>query len=174
MSERHDDALAVGRGISALWLRAAAGLAGLGMAADLALAGAPAFVQVLATVLAVLCALLPASPVALVLILLAACSAALTAPEPFSAPVLALIPLTHALHLASALAAVLPRGARIGPGALAAPLRRAAAVQVGVGLMVITATFLPTGQTAPAVELVALLSASAMALAVIVLERSRQ
>lgn len=168
------DALDVGRGISAVWLRVAAGLAGGGMALVLMVAGAPGLLQAFAGGLAVLCALLPASPVALVLILLAASSAALSAPEPFSPAVLVLIPLAHTLHLTSALAAVLPRGARISPAALAAPLRRAALVQLGVGLIVIAATFLPAGRTAPAVELVALLSTSAMALAVIVLERSRR
>ncbi|MFC5287173.1 hypothetical protein ACFPM7_08945 [Actinokineospora guangxiensis] len=168
-----NDALEVGRGVSALWLRAAVGLLGAAITADLVLAGAPAPVYGIAAVLALLCPLLPASPVPLVLIVLAASSAALSAPEPFSAAVLVLVPLAHALHLACGFAAVLPAGARVSPAAFRAPLRRAAAIQLAVGLMAVGASFLPAGRTAPGVEFVALLSSAAMALAVILLERSR-
>ncbi|MGX7825306.1 hypothetical protein ACTG9Q_09450 [Actinokineospora sp. 24-640] len=168
------DALDVGRGVSALWLRGAVGVAAGGIVLDLVLAGVPTFARWLAAALAALCVLLPASPVALLLILLAGGTVALSAAEPFSPALLALIPLVHLLHLSCALAAVLPRGARIAPAALRAPARRALAVQAGVGLIVIVATFLPTGPTAPVVELVALLSSAAIALAVILLERSRQ
>ncbi|MFC7612952.1 hypothetical protein ACFQV2_04170 [Actinokineospora soli] len=104
------DALDVGRGVSALWLRAGIGVAAAGVVADLVLIDAPGPTEWVAAVLGVLCVLLPASPVALLLILLAASAAALGADEPFSAGVLVLIPLIHLLHLASALAAVLPRG----------------------------------------------------------------
>ncbi|MGW5055604.1 hypothetical protein [Actinokineospora sp. NPDC004072] len=168
------DALDVGRRFSALWLRAAIGVAAAGIVADLVIAGTPGFTRWLGAVLAVLCVLLPASPVALVLIALAACAVAFSAPAPLSPALLALIPLTHALHLASGLAAVLPRGARVHGAALVAPLRRAAAIQCGAGLIVIAATFLPTGPTPPAVEFAALLSTAGMALAVILLERSRR
>ncbi|UVS76995.1 hypothetical protein [Actinokineospora sp. UTMC 2448] len=168
------DALDVGRGVSALWVRAAVGAAAAGIVVDLVLADVAGLVGWTAAVLAVLCVLLPASPVALLLIVLAAVAVAVGAPAPFSPALLALIPLTHALHLSSGIAAVLPRGARVHGSALVAPLRRAAAIQLAVGLIVIVATFLPTGPTPPAVELVALLSSAAMALAVILLERSRR
>lgn len=168
------DALDVGRGVSALWLRAAIGVASAGIVADMFVVGSPDPARWTAAVLAVLCVVLPASPVALILILLGAVSVALSAVEPFTPQVLVLIPLIHLLHLTSAIAAVLPRGARISLRALVAPARRALGVQAGVGLIVIVATFLPSGRTAPAVELVALLSSAAMALAVILLERSRR
>jgi hypothetical protein len=167
------DALEVGRGLSALWLRAVVGLLGAAITADLALAGVPALACGIAAVLALLCPLLPASPVPLLLIVLAAATAALSAAEPFSAAVLVLVPLAHALHLASGFAAVLPAGSRISPAAFRAPLRRAAAIQLAVGLMAVGAAVLPAGRTAPGVELVALLSSAVMALAVILLERSR-
>ncbi|WP_018683251.1 hypothetical protein [Actinokineospora enzanensis] len=176
MTEGNDageDGLDVGRGVSAWWLRAGAGAAAAGILIDLLTHHASLFLLLTAALLSLACVLLPASPAPLVLIGLAALVITIDGGSPFRPGVLVLIPLTHLLHLSCSLAGLLPDGARLDPRAVRPTLRRAAIVQVITFTIVGIAALVPLGRTPEPVELIALLSIAGLALAVIVLDRSR-
>jgi hypothetical protein len=160
-------------GIPASRLRAVTALVCLGIAVDLALHGAGTFTVAVAGLLSVACVLVPASPAPLLLIGLAAAVLTSSGAGAFGFGVLVLIPLVHLLHLCCAITAVLPRGARIAPAAFRSPLRRYAVTQLSVTMIVLIAMIVPEGPTPPILEVAALLSIAGMALAVIVLDRSR-
>lgn len=163
----------VGAGISARWLPVAVALAGAGVVADLWWQGAAVGPLVVAGALAAAAALVPASPAPLLLLLVAAAVTTALGDDPLRPAVLVLVPLGHAVHLGAALGALLPRGARLHPAALGPPLRRAAAVQVGVFAAVGVLALLPAGRTPPVLEVAALLSVAGVAVLVLVLDRSR-
>lgn len=159
-------------GVPASRLRALTALVCLGIGVDLGLHGAGTFTIAVAGLLAVACVFVPASPAPLLLIGLAAAVLTSSGVGPFGLGVLVLIPLVHLLHLSCAITALLPRGARIAPAALRAPLRRFAATQLLATIIVFIAVIVPDGRTPPILEVAALLSIAGMALAVIVLDRS--
>ncbi|GAA2970766.1 hypothetical protein [Actinokineospora diospyrosa] len=167
-------ALEVGRGRSAWWLRGAAGGACAGIVLDLALSGVSTVMLAVAALLSLAAVLLPASPAPLVLICTAALLLTLDGGDPLRPAVLVLIPLVHALHLACALAGLLPGGARFDPAAVRPTLRRAAAVQaVALGFAAVAAV-VPITRTPEPVELIALLSIAGLALLVIVARQRRR
>ncbi|MGQ0840800.1 hypothetical protein [Actinokineospora sp.] len=166
-------ALDVGRGVSALWVRAAAGLACAGILADLALHGAAGFILGIVAILGLACVYVPASPAPLLVIGIAAMVLTVSGDDPLRPGVLVMVPLVHLLHLSCAIAAVLPKGARIAPAALRPPVRRAAATELVVFAIAAVAVFVPTGRTPVIVELIALLSIAGIALVVIILDRYR-
>ncbi len=166
-------ALDVGRGASARWLRAVAALASAGILADLFAQRASPIVLGIAVLLAVAGFALPASPAPLILIGVAALVVTVSGDDPVRPGVLVLLPLVHLLHLSCALAALVPKGARLAPRALVPTLRRAALTQLAVFATALTAALVPAGRTPAAIEVAALLAVAALAGLLVFLDRSR-
>ncbi|WP_054054546.1 hypothetical protein [Alloactinosynnema sp. L-07] len=163
----------VGSGVSANWLRVVIALVCGGILVDIARHGVGPLPFGFAVTLAVACVFIPASPAPLLLICVAAAALTATVDSPFAPGVLVLLPLVHLLHLSCAIAALLPRRARIALAALRGPLRRAAVTQAVVWLMVLVGALVPVGRTPMILELAGLLSIAGIAVVVIVLDRAR-
>ncbi|WP_436493720.1 hypothetical protein [Actinokineospora sp. HUAS TT18] len=150
--------LDVGEGVSALWLRAVIAAASGGILLDIALHNPAPVPLIFAAFLALASTVIPSSPAPLLLILTAAATLTATIDTPFAPGVLLLIPLVHLLHLSTAIAALLPRKARIAPKALKPPLKRAAGTQAIVWLIAIIGAGIPDGRVPMILEVAGLLS----------------
>jgi hypothetical protein len=110
-----------------------------------------------------LAAAVPASPAPAVVIVATAVCAAVISENPLDIAVLALLPLVHVVHVASALAAVIPGTARIHMSALRPVAVRFVIVQGAVFALAGIAALLPRTVTPAVVEVAALLGAAALA-----------
>ena len=165
------DALVVGRGFSALYLRAVILLVGVvivvvplreGVTIGTLLVLLPA---VLASVYA------PDSPAPAGVVVVAAATAALAGGDPFRVDVLVLIPLVHLFHVLCGLAGAIPAAGRVHLRALRAPALRFLLIQVVMAGVVILVALLPSGQNLPLLEGVALVGLAGVALVTVWLQR---
>jgi hypothetical protein len=135
-----------------------------GLIVMLLLTRAVATAPVLAVgVFGLLSALVPASPAPAFVIVATAVAVAITGVDPFTVPVLAMLPLVHVVHLASAVAATVPATARVHLAALRPAVVRLAAVQAGVFTLAGVAAMVPKGVTPMALEVAGLAGVAVLA-----------
>ena len=165
------DALAVGRGMPASVLRVA--ILAVGAAIIIVPLSEGVTVGPLVVLLpAVLAsAYAPASPAPAGVVIAAAAFAALADGDPLRVAVLLLIPLVHLFHITCGLASVVPAAGRLHLRALRAPAFRFLQVQGVMAVLVILASLLPTGRTAPVFEAVGLLGLALIAVLVVWFQR---
>lgn len=137
-------------------LRFAIVLAALPVAVILHLEADTVAPLVVVAVLTAVTALLPGSAGAALLIGYAALAMAFGDGHPLRLGVLLMIPALHAIHVTSALAAVVPLKTRIEAAALKAPARRFAIVQVISFGVAAFAAIIPTGASIGLVEVLGL------------------
>ena len=156
----------LGRGLPGWLLRVPAALACLVMVAVLAAERTEPAVLVAFGVVSLLAVALPASPAPALVIVLAAVLIAVDDPDPLRPAVLAMVPAVHLLHVACALAGMLPLRSRLHLAALRRPAVRYLMVQTGVFLVAGLAALVPRGTTPAVLEALAMLSVAALALVV--------
>jgi hypothetical protein len=105
----------------------------------------------------------PASPAPAGVVIATAALAALAEGDPLRVAVLMLIPLVHLFHITCGLAGVVPAAGRLHLRALRAPALRFLQVQSVMAVLVILASLLPTGRTAPVFEAVGLVGLALVA-----------
>ncbi len=115
----------------------------------------------------------PASAAPALVIGFAAIAVVFTDGGPFRPTVLLMVVLLHLVHVACAIAALVPPRSRLHLRALRAPARRFLATQVLVFTLAGVAGLLPSGGTEPVVEVAGLLAAVGLAVAAVVLMRPR-
>lgn len=168
---RGRDALAVGRGVPALALRAVILVVGLVIVFVPFQAGVTVGTLVVLLPAVIVSVYAPASPVPAVVIVAVGVLIALSGDDPLRPSVLALIPLVHLFHVTCGLAGLVPAGARLHPRALVAAGLRFLAVQGAMAVLVVAAMLVPSDLSAPMLEAVALVGLAGVAVAVIVLQR---
>jgi hypothetical protein len=113
----------------------------------------------------------PASPAPAGVVIGTAALAALADGDPLRVAVLILIPLVHLFHITCGLAGVVPAAGRLHLRALRAPALRFLQVQGVMAVLVILASLLPTGRTAPAFEAVGLVGLALITVLVVWFQR---
>jgi hypothetical protein len=156
--------LEVGPGLPAWWLRVAIGLVGAAVLGLLLVQGLVFALVIVFAVLVAVTVALPSSPGMTVLVGAAALAVGFHDGTDVSVVAVLLIPLLHLGHVLTAIAGVIPLGARVHLSALRRPLRRYLLIQVAVLALVAVAVLLPAGRVDPIVEVAGLLAAAAIAL----------
>jgi hypothetical protein len=147
-----------------VWVLRGTVLAAVGLIVILLLAEGVATAPLVAVgVFGLLSALVPASPAPAFVIVATAVAVAITRVDPFTVPVLAMLPLVHIVHLGSAVAATVPATARVHLVALRPALIRLAAVQAGVFTLAGVAAMVPKGVTPMALEVAGLAGVAVLA-----------
>ncbi|MCE7008646.1 hypothetical protein LWC34_38410 [Kibdelosporangium philippinense] len=129
----------------------------------LASQGAGGFPLGIIALFGLLSAAAPSTPAPAFLIVATAVTAVLITDDALNIGVLALIPVTHLVHIGCALAAVIPSTARIHVVALRPAAIRFGVVQLIVFGLAAAAAFVPKTVTPAALEAAALLGATALA-----------
>lgn len=165
------DALVVGRGFPAIYLRAAILVVGVAIVVVPLREGVTIgpLVVLLPAVLASVYA--PASPAPAGVVITAAAMVALAGGDPLRVEVLVLIPLVHLFHVVCGLAGAVPAVGRVHLRALRAPALRFLLVQAVVVVLVGLAALLPTGRNLPLFEGIALVGLAGIALVTVWLQR---
>jgi hypothetical protein len=165
------DALVVGRGFSALYLRAAILVVGVAIVVVPLREGVTigTLVVLLPAVLASVYA--PASPAPAGVVVVAAAMAALAGGDALRVEVLVLIPLVHLFHVVCGVTGAIPAAGRVHLRALRAPALRFLLVQAVIAGVVVLVAVLPSGPNLPLFEGVALVGLAAVALVTVWLQR---
>ena len=164
---------ALGRGVSAWWLRVAVAVTGAAVLAIPVAEGTFGGGGVIVGRAGLASAYAPASPAPAVVVLGGAALVALAGDDPLRPAVLAMIPVAHLFHVCCGLAGVLPVRGRLHPAALRRPVSRFLAVQGVVFVMAGLAALLPTGRNPAVVEVAALAGLVVIALVVLAVQRDR-
>lgn len=169
MSARHagSDALDLGAGLPGWTLRVVIAVLSGAIVVVLMGGGLGGVALVLLAAAALMSVAVPASPAPALVVVLVAMSVVAIGTDPFAFHVLAMIPLVHLLHVACGLAGLLPRGARVHPGALRVPAIRFLVVQTGVFALAGLVALVPTGRSPAVLEFLAIVGVAAIALLVV-------
>ncbi|HEU5107704.1 MAG TPA: hypothetical protein VFT95_03930 [Micromonosporaceae bacterium] len=141
------EAVELARGLPAWVLRAVIAMSVAGIVLMLAAAGIEGVVLILICLTGAGCVAMPSSPAPTLMLLLMGLSVLALGAGGIGGPMLALVPLTHLMHVGCALAGLLPARSRVHLSALRAPALRFVAIQAGVfalaGLMAVVSGIRP-------------------------------
>ncbi|ONI77723.1 hypothetical protein ALI144C_30190 [Actinosynnema sp. ALI-1.44] len=130
---------------------------------SLAAQGVGVFPLGIVALLGVLSVTAPATPAPAFLIVATAVAVAVVSDDAFDIRVLALVPLIHLVHIGCALTAVIPGTARVHVSALRPAAVRFVLVQLAVAALAAVASLVPETVTPAALEVLALLAATTLA-----------
>jgi hypothetical protein len=148
-------------------LRGVIGLAGGALVVVLAKSGVGGPALVVLGIGVLLSVVLPASPAPALVLLLIALAVVASRWDPFSAPVLVMVPVVHLLHVSCGIAGLVPLRSRLHLSALRAPAKRFVAIQAGVFALVGVLALTPVDRPPAVLELAAIVGVAVIAVLVI-------
>lgn len=155
--------LEVGRGLPGWSPRIVIAAAAGGIVAVLLASGIQGAALVLVALAVVLSLGMPSSPAPTLVLVLVGLSVLVTGSDPFTGPVLVLIPLVHLFHVSCAIAGTLPAKSRVHPAALRAPVLRFVAIQAGVFALAGLLALVRVDHVTAPLEIIALAGLAAVA-----------
>jgi hypothetical protein len=158
------DALELGRGVPGWVARVVITVVAGGIVAVLAAGGIAGAVLGLVCLAVVLSIAMPASPAPTLVLVLVALSVAVIGSDPFTGPVLVLVPLVHLFHVSCSISGVLPLRARVHLAALRIPAVRFGSIQAGVFALAGLLALVPAGRPSAPLEVAAIGGVAVIAL----------